>query len=293
VQSELNIAGTTATIQPPLNTQIFNGGLVDLWGRLLTVYRINRRPTLLGVSELNDELRPIDTRILWDAWDASFMPEDPRVIAWRDSLYIQWAGIGGQSCERSQICHGAWGSDYKPLWKAPCWFPKMDSCEKNWTPFLAGGELFAIYDWQPFIVLRYRSGAWGLEFAKRLDFSAWDYGRLRGGAPPVFHNGRWYCFFHSSRIRGQTKIYYAGCAVFDPDWRLVAVTSEPILAGLPDVYVRPEELPWRPGSNVAAVFPCGALVRGREWLLSYGYLDAELKIARISVDAIDYRLGLL
>ena len=49
------------------------------------------------------------------------------------------------------------------------------------------------------------------------------------------------------------------------------MTPEPVLSGNPQQYTEP----WNPGGRISACFPCGALVRGDSWLVSYGWLDSE------------------
>jgi len=291
---ELRTRGRVHRIEPGLGTHVFNGGLVDAWGKLLTVYRCNRRPSLLAVSELTEDLEPSATRILWEAWDPVLVPEDPRAVVTPDgSLYLMFVGVNSKDWSKATICHATLDSDYRFIWKSACWFEWQDACEKNWVPLYRDGQLCCIYNYDPLTILRYEAGAWRLEQARRVDWP-WSYGRMSGGAPPVWHNGRWYCFFHSSKLQGDVKVYYAGVCALDADLNPIACTTQPILAGATHAgaYVWPEDLPWRPGSKVSAVFPCGALLRGDEWLVSYGLFDAELRIARIPAAAIDEALGL-
>ncbi len=287
---ELRVPGRVHRIDPQLGTHVFNGGLVQAWDRLLTVYRVNRRPSLLALSELDPALRPTGTAILWNAWDPVLIPEDPRVIFHDNSLHLMWVGVNAVENWKATICHAALDADYRFIWKAPCCYPQQDICEKNWVPFVDGGVLRCIYSFDPLTILRHENGGWNLEYARRVQWP-WKYGRISGGAPPFRYNGRWYCFFHSSRIEGGVKVYYAGCCTLDSAFNVLACTKEPILAGATHAYVNRSELPWQPGSHVSAVFPCGALVRGDEWLISYGLFDAELRVARIPVSVIDEALG--
>ena len=63
------------------------------------------------------------------------------------------------------------------------------------------------------------------------------------------------------------------------------MTCEPIMGGHADCYTQP----WDPG-HIAACFPCGAIRRGDNFLVSYGWLDAETRIAEIPIAEIDARL---
>jgi predicted GH43/DUF377 family glycosyl hydrolase len=286
---ELCLPGRVDRVQPPLDTHCFNGGLVEAWGKIFTVYRVNQRPTLLAISELDpDDLHPLRTRLLWDFCDPVLMPEDPRVILQGRELYVMFAGVHAIDLSRATMCAGGVDADLRITWISPCWFNFAQPCEKNWTPFLHAGRLHCIYDTNPFTVLRFESGAWRQTHVREMPLH-WRYGDMRGGAPPVWHRGRWYCFFHSSRVEGNSvKVYYAGCYVLDRDWNLLTIGSEPILAGSAGVASKPC---WT-DAGVSAVFPCGAVHRGTDWLLSYGYLDEELRIATIADVELDAALGI-
>jgi predicted GH43/DUF377 family glycosyl hydrolase len=289
--AELRLPGRVRLIATPLDTHVFNGGLAEAWGRLWTVYRVNRRPSLLGISELDGCLRPISTKILWGTWDPTLVPEDPRVIAHDGGLYLMWVGVNSHDFSKATICHGLVDADMRLVWKSPCWFRWQESCEKNWVPFVQDSALHCIYSLDPLMILRYQGGAWQPELLRKIGW-AWKHGHMSGGAPPVRVGDRWYVFFHSSRLLGGVKVYYAGCCAFSDAWEPLGITPEPILAGATHVFVEPAELPWRPGSRVSAVFPCGAVLRGGQWLLSYGYLDAALRVALISPAVLDDALGL-
>lgn len=289
---ELRIPGRVTPIRPPLETHCFNGGLVVAWDRLLTVYRVNRRPSMLAVSELDPAtLQPVSTRLLWDCCDPLLIPEDPRAIARGDNLYLMWVGVHSVEMDRAMMVEAELDADYRLVWKRPCNYSGADRCEKNWVPFLQDGALHCVYGYDPHTILRCGDRGWRLIHAREVDWG-WSYGEVHGSTPPVWHNGRWYCFFHSARIESNVKVYYVGCYTMARDFSVEAVTARPIMAGGTHAFVEPHDLPWRPGSRVSAVFPCGALVLGDEWLVSYGFFDAELRVARISVDALDAALGL-
>ncbi len=193
--------------------------------------------------------------------------------------------------------------------------------EKNWMPFRGGrggkGERekgsggdetislspspplplspspwLCIYHHEPFTVLKIDAGG----KAKRFHTGPclrWEWGGIRGGAAPVWHDGRWWHFFHSSRFEGEPepkyppKVYYVGCYTFDDDLKLLGMTRQPILAGS----LAHCSTPWDPQGKISACFPCGAIVRGDKFLVSYGWLDAEVRIAEVPITEIQSRLG--
>lgn len=285
---ELRVPGSVNAIKPPLDTWCFNGGLVEAWGKLIAVYRVHRRPTVLALSELDESLIPTKTHLLWDLCDSTLMPEDPRVIQRDNELYLMWTGVSSRDLTKAVMCHGGLDRDYHVVWKSACWFRWQDHCEKNWVPFVQDGDTYCLYDYEPFMVLKWGGGAFNLHSAKHVDWG-WKYGRISGGAPPVWFHGRWYCFFHSSRREEKdTKVYYAGCFTMDEQFNVTAITQEPILAGSPHRICDPK--PCWTTQCVSVVFPCGAVARNNQLLISYGYMDAELRIAEIPVAAIDAML---
>ena len=83
------------------------------------------------------------------------------------------------------------------------------------------------------------------------------------------------------------KVYYAGCLTFDGNWEPMEITNEPVLAGSRRTTSRPV---WT-DRGISAVFPCGAVLSGDHWLLSYGYLDEDLRIASFSMSDLDATFG--
>ncbi len=286
---ELLLPGKVRTISPPLGTHCFNGGLVAAWGKLLTVYRVNRRPSLLAISELDDVFEAVETKLLWDTWDPILIPEDPRVILHGQELFVFWTGVNGVTFDAATICQGTIDADYCLTSKSPCWYQHAGKIEKNWLPFVHKGQLHCIYWHDPLTILRFEGGAWRLVYVREEEIR-WQYGTIFGGAPPVWRNGLWYVFFHSARHEAnKVKVYYAGCYALDASWNLVGITEEPILAGSARSYTKP----WSANDpGVSAVFPCGAVARGGDWLISYGYLDSELRIAAVPQAAVDEAIGL-
>ena len=294
---ELCLPGEVVCLDPGLGTHAFNGAVVEAWGRLLAVYRLHRRPSVLALSELDDQLRPFSTRILWDLADGTVCPEDPRAVfdAAAGRLHVLWTGVRVSDWSAAQMYHTELDRNYRIRWNTPCWYRRAGTVEKNWSPFLHEGRLRCLYEYRPLTILEHTGCIWRLVLAKDIPIP-WSYGPIHGGAPPVWRDGCWYCFFQSSWLqddgepRHRLKIYHAGCAVFNADWDPIAVTAEPILAGSRQSYT--DDNPWCPGDHISVVFPCGAIRRGPDWLLSYGWNDKQLRVARIPAAAVDEALGM-
>jgi len=284
--SELKIKGRIDCIDPRLGTHAFNGCVLTAWNRLLAIYRVNRRHSVLAVSELDDRFRPVYTQMLWDFSDQTLIPEDPRAIVRGDRVYVAWTGLNAVNDSAALMCHGGIDRAYNVVWKSPCWHRNIKTAEKNWVPFLRRDKLFCIYEYKPLSIMRYAGGSWFLHHAHEVNWK-WKYGEVRGGAPPVWFRNRWYCFFHSSREEygsaGKVKVYYAGCFIMDAQYNVLAITRQPILAGHVETYSEP----WSQGNRISAVFPCGAMLRGDKWIVSYGYMDSELRIATFDQAELD------
>ena len=95
------------------------------------------------------------------------------------------------------------------------------SQQKNWTPFLQDGRELCVYAHAPLTVLE-RTAEGEMVLAHRSACGLhWPFGNIRGGAPPVWHQGRWYEWFHSSQLefpdgpQSQVNVYHVGVLVFD------------------------------------------------------------------------------
>jgi hypothetical protein len=185
-------------------------------------------------------------------------------------------------------------------------------CEKNWLLFDHDGELFAVYQIDPHIVLRVDLAGKGPVRCLPIYRSAWDttaytrrYGTLRGGTPPVRIGTKYVSFFHSRMTAlsavtlGPSPIvrkanqqqwlaaagrwfreyfapvrYYGGLYAFaaEPPFAPTDVIPQPLL--------RPEHEGRRRQPTAShmtprrVVYPCG-LVRldNGQWLVSYGVHD--------------------
>jgi hypothetical protein len=175
--------------------------------------------------------------------------------------------------------------DYKITSNYPCVCNGMMKAEKNWSPFISDGRLHAIYSTVPGRVLVYEGkGKWapfsapGLEILKSGYDSPWQYGEIRGGTNIIEHKGEFYHFFHSARHLAQQKVYYMGCYTFDRFLDAKRLTHLPLLFG----DVEAATMPWGPRwGYMSACFPCGAIRENDTWIISYGWLDSELRLAHI------------
>jgi predicted GH43/DUF377 family glycosyl hydrolase len=283
--NELLVKGKIHKPRNPYPDQwAFNPGMVEIWGRTLIVYRVGRQPSIFAVSELDKHYQPTRSEFLFDFCSQDHVPEDPRLIAIGDHLYLLYAGVKPDFAGQCWMYWAELGRDYKVISRHRCEYEPRCS-EKNWVPFVnQKGMVVCIYNHYPFTILKY-GRPWRLHHAHEVEWG-WQYGEIRGGANPVKHNGLWYHIFHSNQQHGKVKVYYVGAYVFDDNYNIRAITREPIMSG----NVKDWSNPWNGNGGISAVFPCGAIVRDDRFVISYGYLDSECRIAEIPTTEIDKRL---
>jgi predicted GH43/DUF377 family glycosyl hydrolase len=206
--------------------------------------------------------------------------EDPRLIVRDDRLAIVYAGIDRP---HSTIWYSEYDTQYQMRHKEQASYGGRS--EKNWTPFLRDNDLFFVYSHDPFAIIQRRNdGNWRLKYCQEVNWG-WDWGDIRGGAPAIWHNDLYYHFYHSSKPVGLTKVYFVGLMTFDRDFRPISITKLPIMAGHGDHYT----CPWG-GGPISAVFPCGAMYRNGKWVVSYGFLDSEVRVVEFEHDTIEKSL---
>lgn len=220
--------------------------------------------------------------------------EDPRVVmingkAWVAACNFLWHGdgnwsgahqtLGVFSCEPDNEA-----SDWKCVQR---YAPEIGGNEvqvdktgarneKNWLWWMQGEKLTVLYYSNPWRIAQFGKG-WDDVTPHEIDPGpTWAYGDIRGGTPPVLVDDLYWTFFHSSLPWvSRFRRYYMGAIAFDKDPPFTPryITPEPLLTG--------SQLdPWAPKKPLV-VFPCGALLRKGEWLITYGVNDLKSGWTRI------------
>jgi predicted GH43/DUF377 family glycosyl hydrolase len=156
--------------------------------------------------------------------------------------------------------------------------------EKNWQFFEHGRRLYSIYSVDPHVVLRHE-GRHAERVAATGHGYRWPGQHLRGGAPPVRVGDEYYHWFHSMRREDGDHFHYElGVYTFAarPPFRLRRGTPAALLS------VNPEEN--IPGWNKSVIFPCGAMFRDGQWIISYGQDDRECRIAEFAAADVEKSL---
>lgn len=267
----------------------FNPSLVEWRGHTLLATRKGWTRSRIYLTELGADLKPtgapVELKLAHPL--AKVGQEDPRLMVFGDRLQLWFVGVElhkGQT--RTHQLVADLDEDLQPVnvW-APQYAHRQYPREKNWSPFVApDGNLCSVYSISPHVVLCHR-GTIAEEVARVPWFPVLGgYGHLRGGAPPVRVGDEYYHFFHTMTWDAELKHkkYALGVYTFDATFPF-APKRGPVILKTP-----PAD---RPGWYASVVFPCGALLRGDEWLVSYGVHDHRYEIGRWSRAEVDAALA--
>lgn len=254
------------------------------WSRLglnkLVAFRLNEEHKPQEFFEINLENRNYRDQ----CW------EDPRIIRINNTLVLSYCTF---QLYRNQTYSGAHqqvaflNDDLRPV---EIWDPiyggnggsilTQSNTEKNWIFFEHDGQMMMIYMTEPHQVLRWENR----EHVETWDTpnAGWKFGHMRGGTPPIRIGDEYLCFFHSSLPYLETaKQYHMGAYTFEakPPFKVKRMTKKPLLSG--------SRLdPWRDGL-ATAVFPCGAILDGKKYVVSFGINDYTSAWIEIPVKELD------
>jgi len=214
--------------------------------------------------------------------------EDPRLFLHDGRLHVFFAGVqvaGGKTIVHPMVSRLADDLHVEDTWQLE--YAHRQHWEKNWQLFSWAGELFAVYSIRPHLVVHLQDGRVAHPF-KKIDWKPrWSGGHLRGGAAPVRVGNEFYAFFHGAVDRpGQDpkRVYSIGVYTFQahPPFAPLRMTPVPLL------WPRDDDRPR--GLAISVVFPCGAIRRGGDWIVSYGYHDQWCELAWFAGDDIEKAL---
>jgi predicted GH43/DUF377 family glycosyl hydrolase/GR25 family glycosyltransferase involved in LPS biosynthesis len=262
----------------------YQGSIVAHRGRMLLAVRRD------GVSGAEIHLRALaEDRTVEDAWHvscahplAALGQEDARLFVHQGRLHVSFHGLSRDSAgaPRVTVLLARLSADERraeDIW-APFYEHARD-WEKNWAFFEAGdSSLCCVYSIEPHVVLRVE-GEHAYEIGRTSGGLRWDFGQLRGGAPPVRVGDEYYHWFHGARLES-SGYYTLGVYTFSaqPPFQVTRFAPRPLL----EPEMRPGEKP--------VVFPCGAMLRDGRWLVSYGHNDRSSRIAEFDGAAVERAL---
>jgi predicted GH43/DUF377 family glycosyl hydrolase len=262
--------------------QYFNPSIVDWQGHRWLVVRRRRNAIQPGKNDitfwrmqgetlLSEQPLKIPTIRADEHW------EDPRAFTVGDQLWVSYSNFYTRChwvhqglcrvnvmLQAADICHPFYGDNGKTI-------HSNLGHEKNWIWFVdRENQVRMIYSAWPHTVVRFDNT--GLAHALSGKGFRWTKGAVRGGTPPVFveKDGLYWTFFHSSIDINPTpprRRYFMGAYAFEPHapFRIVMRSAKPILTGS-------EKDPREPSAPLC-VFPCGALLDGETWHVTFGVND--------------------
>lgn len=163
--------------------------------------------------------------------------------------------------------------------------------EKNWSPFVFGSEILLEYMITPHTVFLPENNSNRCSTLSNSDpkFS-WEWGELRGGAPPQYMDGYYLGFFHSSTNLASAQSggiymqhYFMGAYLFEgePPFQLTKISESPIIGK--DFYEGPVYKTWKP---LRVVFPGGFIFNDQYIWLAYGRQDHEMWVVKFDREAL-------
>lgn len=153
--------------------------------------------------------------------------------------------------------------------------------QKNWTLFSFKDKLMMEYTMDPHVVLEIDpiSGLVKKEYKTELKKTlkeSWAFGELRMGSNPILKNGFYHGFFHSSiEWKSPKRRYLMGYYKFNPSppFEIIEISKDPILYG------NEKDERVLEGSPLV-VFPCGAIEKDNEFIISFGFNDEKIGILK-------------
>jgi len=129
--------------------------------------------------------------------------EDPRLFKWGHDMWLFYTD--GRRMHAALL-----DDDLNVAWNTQLEYGD-DHVEKNWTPWVVGDQLFALYRTWPFEVISIERTAWNLR-CRRVSVSDPDGmpHTARGGAPMLDLGGRWLCCWQRHVENNSIRHYRIG-----------------------------------------------------------------------------------
>ena len=160
------------------------------------------------------------------------------------------------------------------------------------TPDPSGG-LFAVYSVTPHRILQFSVAGEGDVRFEDAAVTEWAlgafpacHGGLRGGAPPVLHDGRFWSFCHSVHDGPQGYCYAASAYCFAAEGPFAPLAEPlhplPLAISLSRQRAHPRLNP----AVDAVIYPCGAVWDGTRWVISHGINDEQCALSLVPHSAV-------
>lgn len=265
----------------------YNPSIIEDEGCLLMAYRYhdgNTLSTKLAVAQVAFDGKVLSNRTL-DLPGSATSAEDPKLFRHAGAIWLCWVESNYPMLPLSAVVkYGRLeGNKLVNVQQPSVRQPKP--IEKNWCP-ISGDKVRFIYESEPEQkVLDLDGDKVNAEFDS--EGPVWPYGPIRGGTPPIMHNGKWLRFFHSgldNEFDGWRRRYFVGACQMDTvaPFKALAVSSYPILFGSELDHLRAEDRRQCIHYKPRVVFPGGAVEHDGNFLLACGINDSSCAILKIS-----------
>jgi hypothetical protein len=221
---------------------------------------------------------------------------DPRLHRWGGRVFVYW-NSGWHEPHNHQFLQELDPRTLLPVGRArelQLAGPRRP-LEKNWSAFATPeGHLHAVYSVTPHRVLRLSLAGEGPVVCDDAATTTWElpgypaaHGGLRGGAPPVWHAGRFWSFCHSVHDDAAGYCYQVGVYCFraGPDFAPLAGPAVPLDLAR-ERRARREHPRLNPAVN-EVIYPCGAAFSGGRWVISHGINDEACALSFVAPAAVE------
>ena len=291
----------------------FNPGLLRADDGWILAYRVVGSDGLrrIGVCRLTAELRIVPgSQIAWSDYvqfpNSERYPEivrkwfaDPRLYRLGRRLFLYW-NSGWHEPQNEQFLHEIDSTTLRPIGgpRALRLSGPRQKLEKNWTFFGHGPEVFqAVYSVVPHRVLKFSTSGEDDIFFDEVASTAWTFehyprshGGLRGGAPPVFADGRYWSFCHSVHDGANGYRYAPAVYSFSSEPPFVPLSAPRVPLELATDYRSKREFPRLNPAVDEVIYPCGAAQEGTRWIISHGINDERCAVSIVSAASVSATL---
>lgn len=157
--------------------------------------------------------------------------------------------------------------------------------EKNWVWFILDGQWYCQYMINPAVIFQTNLSDISKVYNNQHKTVKWKYGTLRGGTPLTKVGDELIGLFHSALMwKEPYRRYYVGAYSLEakPPFKLKRLTPKPLLIG--------SEMDFRVLGGPLVLFPNGAILENRTWLVTMGVNDEHSGWIKIPQDQLDERL---
>lgn len=214
--------------------------------------------------------------------------EDPRFFRHNGGLWMAYVGFTGFT---TSVLYAR--LDEQTLEVEAHYWPQYmdrDHYEKSWSMFSHDGRLHAVYSTQPHCIMTFSDPGEGEDPLATKAYTTpfagkWSGGPMRGGASPLLIGDEWWHWMHGYTMQDNgRRLYTMGVVRFEdkPPFRVTRYTPEPLDVADPNAHPV--------GEKNDSIFPCGAILRDDELIVSMGVQDHCISIRSYPLADIERRL---